>query len=376
MRPLLTAASSFVKLHVRGAFFPLIGAAYLAIVLALPTAGRAGSLERPRSAASTALSFGGMALLVAALTLPAASLAQRRGLGPGGRLWHREWLLSGIMGHGLVLLTAAVVLSVLSMGVIWLREGGRLEHRDGVVRECVGEGPPARSFIGEGLSERKFEFRFETPRILRSAKDQRFTAEVRLAPRVILDLSAGASRSTGFRCEARVRCRVNKTDLFRETVTFVRGRPGEFRLEVSSELATHQLEIVFEQVTPGLVLDFPVGSVKVLTAPLPLFSTVVRGFLISWTAAVSLSATCAWFSGFMAFPLAMAGCLVLFLSGFLAPEWIPGALHVEPARRVAEGIAIVWSDLLLPTAKAMLIVLLVTVLAYVDPRVGGRRGSQ
>lgn len=371
MRPLASAAAFFARRHLRGPLLPAIVALDLLVAGALPDAGTPGTVESLRLSSSLLLGAGAMLLVGVAAALPLASLGVRRGGGPGGALGPRGWLLASLLGQGLVLLLAACLLAAVSLLVLTARAGWRDgPGRRDAVRPVLASGPESAWTLDGGNATVRATFELSRPSVFRDVQEPSagIGVRLRLAPKVLVDPDPAAPRLGSLVAPVDVRWRpAGATRWEEERATIFRGRPAHIDLRLSGR-DIRALEISMRHASPGLVVAFEPGSIVALGPAVPFVTTFFRAFLGLGLAAFGLMAACHWLSGFVSYPLAVAGAATLLLVSAALPEFLPGVPARDPGSLIASGIAFAFRDLVPDGVKAGAAGAISCAAAYVDRR--------
>ncbi|MAG58179.1 MAG: hypothetical protein CMJ83_17980 [Planctomycetes bacterium] len=376
MRPLFALTRWLVHRHFRGPIIPVCMVLFVLLALALPLLGETNSVLRRRSFIALHLGAGAIVLMLLAVVLPHASLGWRRGRGPGGGAGPMRRQASAFLAHGLLLSCAACALGLATYGFARLSLGDPdARGTPVIIRDVWGEGPSVVAPVTGAGPPLRLSLPFAgLPR-------EQPIVRLRLAPRVVVDRRSRGDRQFGsmeaalellWRPDAEPRWR-------RKTVRFRRGRAEivELRLEDSRKMLELQdagrisgsLEISLQRRGGGQVAVFEPGSIVLLGTRGRVLSTILRGFLLLALGAMPLLAVCQWFSGFVSYSIAVGATITVALAGALLDPWFPGAQLLDPGARVADGLALAWTDLWPTAVKAGAFGAFVILLPFSDRRV-------
>jgi hypothetical protein len=358
--------------HTRGPLLFLVGALFALIVASLPLTGDPGSSARFRTTPVMHLGAARIVLLVLAVALPFVSLGLRRGVGSAAAVPLPVRQLGTFLAHGCLVAVSALLLFGISYALLRLRVGDPdARQAPIVVRTVLGSAPESATPIRGG-----HPVRMRIP--YAGVPGDHPVVWLHLKPRLVLDMGAEASSMRG---ELMLHWRrEGQAGFAPERITFRRNRPEILELRLDDPGVLNQaggsrwqsgvLEIEFLQVPGTLVSVFDPDSI-VLYGPRGYFLTaLLRAFLALGLAAFPALALCHWLSGFVSYPIAVAGGLTGVLALALGA---PGFSGMDPAARLAAGGAVGWGDLVGALLAAGICTLVVTALPFIDRRL--REGS-
>ena len=124
------------------------------------------------------------------------------------------------------------------------------------------------------------------------------------------------------------------------------------------------VEIRLHHQAEGRLFVLEPGAIILTGSRTPFAATFLRSFLLVALAAISLLGVCLWLSGFVAYPIAVAGTLTVLLTSMIASPWVPGRPLIDPGARLSAGLALAWGDLLATGGKALASLVIAVALSF------------
>lgn len=346
-RRIWTPIASQVRAHLRGPLVALLLLAFLVLGAGLPLIGEPGSADRLRHQASLVTSTAGILLMLVACGLPVASARARRRMAPG-RLGSRGQALVAFGGHGLVLLLVGCMLGLASLLLVTLMvRWPDAPEAPTLAREVLAAAPAAERMLVRGGKPLVLESR---------VPPQARGMTLRLAP--LVRLREGERPGPGGVLDSRLEVlwRQGEAPWRRSRGALRRGRPTETRLALDAA-GSREVEVRVRLTSPGLALAFAPGDAVLVGGRSGATGALIRAVLVHALAALGLLAFTQWLSGFVAYPLAVAGALTAALAGGTVEladwqsldriiGWLPGVALDDPAARLGVGLAPGWDQLL------------------------------
>lgn len=329
MRAWWALSATVIRRHSRSVWMLLPLAAFVVLTQALPMEAGASLPELRRQKLAAILNAAALVLGCCALALPAAVLAERRGI---------QWMggLSGVARDAALWwgLTGVLLLLGCLLGVA----GALILHGSVGISDRAGEGAALHESLDCGPEHPVLmKETLLLPIALPGESDAPRRFEVRLRPIVRVLDDAVAPQSLLVPLSVRVLTEAGRVI---ETESLTLRPQGAVRVRVEAPPGISRLQLELKAPPRGLGLEMDHASVQLRAGAASLLASVLRGVLGLALLSGALCAATLWFSGFTAHPLAVLAVITALLAAALAP-WE----SVDLVARVRAGAEIGWREL-------------------------------